>query len=53
MKRIIALVFTVIILMGMFTGCTKNDKVLTLNPKQVVKSSLPLVQNFARTHIRG
>ena len=31
MKKIIALVFTVIILAGMFTGCGKNDEVLTLN----------------------
>ena len=31
MKKIIALVFTVILLMGMFTGCVKNDKVITLN----------------------
>ncbi|MBQ8250355.1 MAG: hypothetical protein IJY92_00390 [Alphaproteobacteria bacterium] len=32
---------------------TLADKVLTLAPEQVIKSSLPLVQNFARTHIRG
>lgn len=31
MKKIIALVFTVTILIGMFTGCVKTDKVLTLN----------------------
>ena len=31
MKRIIALVFSAIILAGLFTGCGKKDEVLVLN----------------------